>query len=179
MGLAMTSRMAKARTSWSAVNWRRERNAFRSGGQSCQHRSTRGSGPEKSSTHFTHLASSLAEGPDDGVEGPDDEESKGDLVEEVSDLGGSEEGVGSSRGDEYVEDEEHGEARDAVEAPPVLERWVQASNETGDDHHDVSNDDDDDLSHWETSEEGNVEEQQGGSVSRRGRRDEVVSIRRE
>lgn len=106
------------------------------------------------------LAGSLGEGPNDGVESPNNDESEGDLVVEGADLGGSDKGVRSSRSDEGVVDVEESSKGEGKEAPSEVEVWVNGSDESGDDHDDISEDDDDDFSDGQTSKEGQVEQEQ-------------------
>lgn len=106
------------------------------------------------------LSGALGEEPDDGIQGPDDDECEGDLVVEVANLGGSNECVRSGGANQCVVDVGESHAGEDVEAPSVVEGWVESGNETSDDHDDVCDDDNDDFTCWETSEESQVEEQQ-------------------
>ncbi|GAC95522.1 hypothetical protein PHSY_003098 [Pseudozyma hubeiensis SY62] len=107
------------------------------------------------------LPGSLAKSESDGVSGPDDDKGERDLVVETSDLGAAEESGGATRGDELEQDPGEGDAREGEETPLASLGRVNAGNDTGNDHDLIGEDEDDNLGDGETSEEGQVEEEEG------------------
>ncbi len=148
-------------------------------------------GKEENLFVWVQLASTLAESKSNGVEGPNHDQGERDLVVKTANLGAAKESGGTARGDQLEENPGESDARDGEEAPLAGLGRVNTSNDTGDDHHQVSNDKDDDLGNGKAGEEGKIEEEKRGgqgpvdvcqvqrrqkSIDARGSRKKKVSI---